>query len=199
MTVASECARLVSGAPRCPLGLVELYATCSCQGTRYPPCQQGVPQLALLGDFRVSAYKRTGCFPTRSNGMRLTYSLRAGSIGGLKAPTAHHARRTLQQTCSATVKQADKDSIQLKYTPTNISAIDQEQIHLPQVLICNSQTLAAEVNIASELMTRSLHLLHAPFVCLQLPLQEAAGHLLQMSSITRVLAKLVQCLHALHA
>ncbi|KAL3155021.1 hypothetical protein ABBQ38_011544 [Trebouxia sp. C0009 RCD-2024] len=70
-------------------------------------------------------------------------------MAGLSGPTTQRALRTLQQTCRAAAKQADQEQLLWSYTPDSIPATDQEHTHLPQVLICNVQTLTAEASFGA--------------------------------------------------
>ena len=144
MNVTPEFNRATSAAPRGSLFPAELYATCRCPATCYPRCQHSA-QLALFGHVRMSARTKSGSFRSRRRCLSLSCSPRAGATAGLSRPTAQRAHKSLQQICFAAAKQADMESLLLTYTPESISATDQEQTHLSQVLICNSQTLSAEV------------------------------------------------------
>lgn len=146
MSVTPEGIRLTYAASRYPLFSAEPFGTCKWHSTYYPRCQHGA-QLALFGHAKVSAHTRAGPCRARRRGLSFTYSSKAGDFAGLSGPTTQRALRDLQQTCFAAAKQADKEELLSSYTADSIPATDQEHTQLPQVLICNAQTLTAEVYI----------------------------------------------------
>lgn len=146
MNVTPECTRLPYAALRYRLFPAEPYGTCKCHSNCHPRCQQGA-QLAFFGHATVPARTRAGPCRARRHGLSFTFRSKAGAMAGLSGPTTQRALRTLQQTCRAAAKQADQEQLLWSYTPDSIPATDQEHTHLPQVLICNVQTLTAEVYI----------------------------------------------------